>query len=103
VAYVIVTIRSIANNDLFQQYAAKAKPILEAHGGKYVVIEPSVEVKEGEWRYVRTIVLSFPSMQAARDWYDSPEYQEIVPMRLKAAIGNLVFVRDLEETSAKAA
>jgi uncharacterized protein (DUF1330 family) len=38
------------------------------------------------------VVLTFPSMEAARGWYDSPEYQAILPLRLAAARCRSVFV-----------
>lgn len=31
------------------------------------------------------VVLRFPSARQARDWFDSPEYQAIVPLRERAA------------------
>jgi uncharacterized protein (DUF1330 family) len=31
-------------------------------------------------------------MDAARSWYDSPEYQEILPIRLRASKDNMVIV-----------
>ena len=37
-------------------------------------------------------LLEFPSMDAARRWYDSPEYAPLLAMRLKASKANLVIV-----------
>jgi uncharacterized protein (DUF1330 family) len=38
------------------------------------------------------IVLEFPDIATAHRWYDSPEYQEIIGIRFKAANGQLIFV-----------
>jgi uncharacterized protein (DUF1330 family) len=101
--YVLVTISSIDDRDLFREYARKVAPLIERHGGKYLAIDCGPEVKGGEWAYLRTVIIGFPSAEAAQRWYDSPEYQEIVPLRLKAITANVVFVRDLSETSSRAA
>ena len=41
---------------------------------------------EGTIENPRTVIVEFPSMTAFRAWYDSPEYQEILPLRLKAKL-----------------
>ena len=40
----------------------------------------------------RLVVLEFPSMEQARAWYDSPEYQEVAPIRQAASRGRAVIV-----------
>ncbi len=46
----------------------------------------------------RTIILEFPSMPAFRGWYDSPEYQEILPLRLKSTRGTLIVVKGFPQS-----
>ena len=41
----------------------------------------AVEVREGSAAIGRLVVLEFPSVEAARTFYDSPDYQAIVPIR----------------------
>lgn len=38
------------------------------------------------------IPLEFPGMAEARNWYESPEYQKILPLRVNNAISDLIFV-----------
>ncbi len=40
-------------------------------------------------------MLQFPDLDAARRWYDSPEYQAIIRLRTAAANTNLVLVDGL--------
>ena len=35
------------------------------------------------------VVIEFPSAEAVRTWYNSPEYQAALPMHLEAARGTL--------------
>ncbi len=95
--YLVTTIRKIKDDELFQQFAVLAKPLIEAHGGRYLAIEREPDVASGEWPFVRTIIVRFPSLAAARAWFDSPEYRGLTPMRERAIDVNFVFVRDLWE------
>ena len=103
VTYVVVTIRTIQDQAAFKEYADRVAPIIERHGGKYLAIDREPEIKSGQWPYVRTVIVGFPSLQAAKSWYESPEYREIIPLRLRAIDANIAFVRDLSETAGKAA
>jgi uncharacterized protein (DUF1330 family) len=40
-----------------------------------------------------TIILEFPSMKAAKAWYDSPAYREVVTHRFKGAVYRATLVR----------
>ena len=53
---------------------------LKEHGGRFLVRGGTREVPEGQVRG-RTVVLEFPSFQAALDCYHSPEYQAAKHLR----------------------
>ncbi|MBV9087992.1 MAG: DUF1330 domain-containing protein [Acidobacteriaceae bacterium] len=95
--YVVVTIKQMKDLDAFRQYAVQAVPIVERHGGKYVAVDKTPDVRAGEWPYVRTIIVAYPNSAAARKMYDSPEYKAIVPIRTRAIDANIAIVRDPEE------
>ena len=95
--YVIVTIKKVLDLEAFRDYAVRVTPIIERYGGKYLAVDKAPDVRSGEWPFVRTLIVAYPSFAAARTWYDSPEYQEIVPIRKRAIDANIVIVRDPEE------
>jgi len=97
-AYVIGDLE-VTNPDLMGEYAAKAGPTVGAHGGKAIVLGGAAETVEGDWQPKRLVVLEFPDMAAAKAWYNSPEYQELLPMRLEASNGNLVMVEGMRTGS----
>lgn len=41
--------------------------------------------------------MEFPDRAAANDWYNSPEYQRILPLRTKTSISDLIFIDSLLE------
>ena len=67
-------------------------PILEQHGGRFLVRGGNMKVVEGEWPYPRLVILEFPSREAVDTWYHSPEYQAILPLRLQGCKSNLIVV-----------
>jgi len=72
------------------QYVQAAVPTLVAGGAKILSVDVDAEIVEGEPPGARTVLLEFESKDAFRAWYDSPEYQSIVGLRLSAAPGFLV-------------
>ena len=72
---------------------------IAAHGGRYLVRGGALEQFEGEAgdpAARRIVMLEFPSMAAARDWYRSPEYQAILPLRLRHMQGRAMLVEGAE-------
>jgi len=97
--YAIVNIKRINDRDAFQQYADQVAKIIPRFGGRYLVSEKSPEVHEGEFPYARIVIAEFPTMEDARLWYLSPEYQAIIPTRRRAFDANIFFARDFEATT----
>ena len=95
--YVVVTIKQVKDLDAFRDYAVKVAPIIEHYGGKYVAVDKAPDVRDGEWPFVRTVIVAYPNIAAAQKWYDSPEYREIIPIRKRAIDANIVMVRDPQE------
>jgi uncharacterized protein (DUF1330 family) len=83
----------IENHGLLDQYVAKVIPTIESHQGRVIAFDEEPEVVEGSIDYPRTVILEFPSMTAFQAWYDSPEYQEILPLRLKSTRGTLIIAK----------
>ncbi|MGW0483463.1 DUF1330 domain-containing protein [Nonomuraea sp. NPDC003214] len=53
---------------------------LDPFGGRFLVHGAQVEVREGDWPGT-IVIIGFPDLDAARGWYDSPAYQEILHLR----------------------
>jgi uncharacterized protein (DUF1330 family) len=77
-------------------YAQQAVPTVLQAGGRILVVDDACELVEGSWHGKRTVVLEFDSVEAARNWYGSPEYQGVVGLRHAAADSNAVIVAGFE-------
>ncbi|MEA2288210.1 MAG: hypothetical protein QOD55_207 [Solirubrobacteraceae bacterium] len=93
-AYLILDIH-VKDPEEYAAYRERSPATVEAYGGKYLVRGGDFEVVEGEWQPERIVVLEFPSAERAREWYQSPEYREIAPMRHRAAPSEVVLVEGL--------
>ena len=96
-AYVLVTIKEVLDQQAFDEYAQRVRPILKQFQGRWISIEPQHVTRAGAWPYVRTVLVEFPTIDDAERWYDSPEYREIIPLRQRAIDANIVIVRSLSE------
>lgn len=80
-----IVYESIHDPVIFENYRAQVMPTINAHGGRFLVRGGAFTVLEGNMPFSRIAVLEFPSRESAEGWYHSPEYQRILPSRLKAA------------------
>lgn len=90
-AYVIVDM-DVRDPLAYEEYRKLAAPSVAAYGGTYIVRGGASEVLEGDWIPARLVVLEFPSVEQARQWWDSPEYQVAREVRKDAAHGKFVLV-----------
>lgn len=80
-AFVVVDFSPI-HEDSLKQYIAAVPSTLMRYDGKFLIRGKS-ESLLGSSDYGTVAILEFPSKQRARDWYFSPEYQALIPLRDK--------------------
>jgi uncharacterized protein (DUF1330 family) len=74
-------------------YLEKVEATALPYGGKWLAQGPG-EVIEGAWPGA-VVLMEFPNHEAAAAWYASPEYQAILPLRLRNAISDIVLIDEL--------
>lgn len=94
-AYLIATM-DIHDAETYDTYRQQVPATLEAYGGEFVVRGGTKEVLEGEWPEQRVVVLRFPSMDQARAWHASAEYQGPKALRRSASKGRMIIVEGVE-------
>ncbi len=92
-AYLVTEIE-ITDPAGYEEYRKGVGATLAAYGGRNLVRPGGkMEVLEGDWVPKRLVILEFPSIAQLKAWYDSPEYQEILPLRLKSTPGTLIVAK----------
>jgi uncharacterized protein (DUF1330 family) len=84
-AYVIFTREKTLDQAELEIYWSKVAASLEGHPMKVLSGYGPHEVWEGD-PTEGVVIAEFPSMEAARAWYDSPAYREARAHRVKGAV-----------------
>ena len=90
-AYVIVEV-SVNDPVRYEDYKKMVPPTLAAYGGKFVVRGGSAQTLEGDWQPARLVVLEFPSLERARQWWASSEYGPARKLRQETASTRMIVV-----------
>ncbi|WP_439110388.1 DUF1330 domain-containing protein [Lentibacter sp.] len=86
----------VSDPEVYESYkAANAAPFAQ-FGARFVVRGGDQEVREGTVR-ARTVVIEFPSYEAAVACYESPDYQAAIAIRKAVSLGDLVIVKGYED------
>ena len=79
-AYALCYLREVDLGPEIVEYIEKIDATLAPYGGHFLVHGGELTAAEGEWDGA-IVIIEFPSSDAARAWYESPGYQEILPLR----------------------
>jgi uncharacterized protein (DUF1330 family) len=90
-AYLLVEIE-ITDPELFEEYKRLVAPTIVAFGGRYLARGGALESLEGGWDPRRLVIIEFPSMERARQWWESDAYAPLKPMRIASARSRLLLV-----------
>ena len=76
---------NITDPEQFMEYAKRAPALIAENGGRYRCMRGAVEQLEGKPDNRKIVVSEWPSMEAAKAFWDSPDYQELKSLREGAA------------------
>ena len=85
----------VKDPEAYEEYKAKARPLVEQNGGRYLVRGGPHEVIEGSWNPTRIVLIEFPDRQSFERFYYSSEYQEVMKIRQANADADLVVVQSM--------
>ena len=82
---------TVRDAEAYKEYVARNSPVLAAFGGKPLVRGGQSETPEGP-QYTRHVCFEYPNYETAKAAYYSPEYQEIMKIRVANADSMIVLV-----------
>jgi len=88
-AFVIVEIE-VRDPEDYENYKSLVPASVEAYGGRFLARGGTIESLEGDWAPERIVVLEFPSLERARQWWASPEYSDAKAIRMRAARSRMI-------------
>ena len=81
----------VKDPERYKDYVSTARPAFEKYDANFLARGGAYHVLEGQARG-RNVVIEFPSLQAAVDCYNSPEYQAAKAIRITVADGEMLLV-----------
>lgn len=85
----------VSDPERYKDYISTATPAYKRFGARFLVRGGEYEPVEGAARS-RNVVIEFPSFQAAKDCYNSPEYADARAIRQQVATGELMIIEGYE-------
>jgi len=90
-AYVIVDVE-IHNHEDYEEYKKLTPASIAAYDGSFKVRGGATEVLEGDWNPGRIVVLEFPNVERAKQWWSSSEYALAKSIRQRSAKTKMILV-----------
>jgi len=94
-AYIIVDV-TIHNAENYEGYKKLTPASVAAYDGKFIVRGGKTETLEGNWQPGRFVVLQFPSVERAKEWWASEEYGPAKAIRQANAETKMILVEALD-------
>jgi uncharacterized protein (DUF1330 family) len=90
-AYVVVR-AAVSDPERYKRYVEASTGAAPKFGGRFVARGGKTVALEGPPETRRVVILEFPSLQHAQNWYASPEYQAAKALRAGAATAEFLAV-----------
>jgi uncharacterized protein (DUF1330 family) len=88
----IVALVEVTDPAAYEAYRRQTPGVIAQYGGRFLIRGGEADPLEGAWNIPRMVVIEFADAAAARRFYESPEYQAIVPLRQAASSGRLAIL-----------
>jgi uncharacterized protein (DUF1330 family) len=90
-AYVIIDI-TIIDPDVYGEFVAQVPAVVEQYGGRYLARSGDISSMVGDWKPEWIILIEFGSIEQVQEFFASPEYLALVPLREKSATSRVIIV-----------
>jgi uncharacterized protein (DUF1330 family) len=91
-AYVIVEV-SFHDHELKVAYQQLTPATIAAFDGRFIVRGGQTTTLEGDWAPERVVVIEFPTVERANEWWHSEQYSAAKAIRFRAAHTKMIIVQ----------
>jgi uncharacterized protein (DUF1330 family) len=88
-AYVIAHI-DVTDPVRYEDYKKMSPISIQKFGGRFIARGGQTEVLEGAWQPKRLVLLEFPSVDVAKQWWASDDYRPARDLRQATSIGEII-------------
>lgn len=93
--YVIMD-AEIIDAEAYTEFAEKSPAAIAAHGGHLLARTSDVDVIQGDWVPKRFVIVEFDSLEAAKGYMESVEYEALDELRKRATRANIVIFEGID-------
>lgn len=90
-AYIVIRV-DIRDREAYGGYMLHTPRVVNQYGGRFIVRGGETETLEGEEETLRIVLVEFPSMDDAKRFYRSEEYQAVKQLREGGGSAHIVAV-----------
>jgi uncharacterized protein (DUF1330 family) len=90
--YAIALVK-ITDQEKYGRYVSNFGRVMSRFRGKVLAADSEPKLIEGTWDRERAVILQFPDEAAFHEFWDSPEYREIVKDRWAGATAQILLAK----------
>lgn len=94
-AYMIARV-NVTNPEQYEEYKKLSPGAIAKYDGRFLVRGGDMATLEGPECSERVILVEFPSMERAKEFYNSEDYQHAISVREGAAEAQFILIDGLE-------
>ena len=98
-AYLIALV-DVKDPEAYRACVARSPAVIAKYDGRFLARGGQSVSLEGDAVAGRIVLIEFPSLEHAKAFYDSPEYQEAKLLREGAAVGRFFAVQGVDQSAA---
>lgn len=89
--FFVISTSEILDQQRYEKYVELARPIVESHGGEYLLQSEKV-IHSKDWQTKKIIIIKFASKEQMDRCFQSDEYRKIIPLRESSIVSRFVMV-----------
>ncbi len=90
-AYLVARV-TVTDPERYGEYLKVSPTVIEKYGGKFIARGGEIVTLEGPEETRRVVLIEFPTLERAKEFYNSPDYREARKLREGAGTGQLIVI-----------